>query len=80
NLTIQNINILGSNWYGPFRMDAPANSNSAVIKYENLSYIGPQLTCSYNADVIFAVKLNVQSVEKYTSLDGKSIPTTGTDT
>lgn len=80
NLTIRNINILGSNYYGPFRMDAPPNSNSAFIKYENLSYIGPQLTCSYNADVIFAGKLNVQSVEKYTSLDGKSIPTIGTDT
>ncbi|MCW4655576.1 Ig-like domain-containing protein [Bacillus sp. AS_5] len=80
NLTIQNINILGSNWYGPFRMDAPANSNTAFIRYENLSYIGPQLTCSYNADVIFAGKLNVQSVEKYTSLDGQSIPSTGTDT
>ncbi|HFK1727860.1 MULTISPECIES: pectate lyase-like adhesive domain-containing protein [Bacillus] len=80
NLTIQNINILGSNYYGPFRMDAPKNSNSAFIKYENLSYIGPQLTCSYNADVIFAGKLNIQSVGKYTSLDGQSIPTTGTDT
>ncbi|PEM05463.1 hypothetical protein CN602_03420 [Bacillus cereus] len=80
NLTIQNINILGSNWYGPFRMDAPANSNTAFIRYENMSYIGPQLTCSYNADVIFAGKLNVQSVEKYTSLDGQSIPSTGTDT
>ncbi|EOO65450.1 hypothetical protein IKE_03756 [Bacillus cereus VD196] len=80
NLTIQNINILGSNWYGPFRMDAPANSNTAFIRYENISYIGPQLTCSYNADVIFAGKLNVQSVEKYTSLDGQSIPSTGTDT
>ncbi|HHB1766613.1 TPA: pectate lyase-like adhesive domain-containing protein [Bacillus cereus] len=78
NLTIRNINILGSNYYGPFRMIGV--KDTGTMKYENMSYIGPQLTCSYIADVIFAGKLNIQSVPEYTSLEGQKIATQGTDT
>lgn len=78
NLIIRNIKILGSNYYGPFRMIGI--KDTGTMKYENMSYIGPQLTCSYIADVVFAGKLNIQSVPEYTSLEGQKIVTQGTDT
>ncbi|MCU5461493.1 Ig-like domain-containing protein [Bacillus cereus] len=78
NFTIRNVNILGSNYYGPFRMIGI--KDTGTMRYENMTYKGPQLTCSYIADVTFAGNLNIQSVPEYTSLEGQKIVTQGTDT
>ncbi|HHP1117574.1 pectate lyase-like adhesive domain-containing protein [Bacillus cereus group sp. MYBK163-2] len=78
NFTIRNVNILGSNYYGPFRMIGI--KDTGTMRYENMTYKGPQLTCSYIADVTFSGNLNIQSVPEYTSLEGQKIVTQGTDT
>ncbi|MED0974724.1 Ig-like domain-containing protein [Bacillus paranthracis] len=78
NFVMRNINIFGSNWYGPFRMIGV--KDAGTIKFEDLTYRGPQLTMSSNADVTLAGTLNVQTEPEYTSLDGTKIISQATDT
>ncbi|MEF7556564.1 pectate lyase-like adhesive domain-containing protein [Bacillus thuringiensis] len=70
NLTLKNIKVLGGNYYGPVRMDGEVGAG--VIRYENVTYEGAQLTASYEADVEFTGEINVKIVNTYTSLDGST--------
>lgn len=65
NLTLCNITIYGTNYYGPMMIDGTAGYGK--IRYENVKYYGAQITASYNADLTFAGDIVCEQMTSYTS-------------
>ncbi len=43
-LTIQNLNMVGKNYYGTFHIYEATNTTGVILTYKNVTYTGPQMT------------------------------------
>ncbi|MCF6515387.1 hypothetical protein GSH19_04365 [Lactobacillus sp. S2-2] len=66
---IDNVDMYGQNYYGPFKAagSTKTNNGTGTITYNNISYLGAQLTASYTYDLNFKNKVKNSSVNSYTS-------------
>ena len=71
-ITIDNLDMYGMSYYGPFDFYLDRTGVGSTITYRNINYLGAQLSASYQATVIFEGKNRVTvPLEGYTSHDGK---------
>lgn len=72
-IIIKNMTIYGQNYWGPFRYNGYTQQSSGnaygvgTISYENIKYMGAQLTCSQNYNIVFSGTVRNFSVNQYTS-------------
>ncbi|MBC2159575.1 hypothetical protein HCB21_07340 [Listeria booriae] len=77
NVVVKDISMFGRNYWGPLRLSGTAKKG-AQLTYENVTYTGAQLTCSYEADVNIVGDVINSSVNSYVSpFDGLTYITLG---
>ncbi|WP_207233436.1 pectate lyase-like adhesive domain-containing protein [Holzapfeliella floricola] len=64
-LSIQDITMYGTNYYGPLSMLGSSSNYKTAVNYNNVTYIGNQLTYSPYAGITFSGVNNVQSGQNY---------------
>ncbi|MBQ0138820.1 MAG: WxL domain-containing protein [Kurthia sp.] len=69
-----NMTIYGADYYGPFNFTGTVPSTgSGALVYNDITYVGAQLTASYTWDIEFKGKIDNHSVERHTSpMDGST--------
>lgn len=65
-VVVKDVDMYGRNYWGPIRLSGTAKKG-ATLTYDNISYTGAQLTCSYEADVNIIGKVRNASVNNYIS-------------
>lgn len=82
-LTINDLTMYGSNYWGPFLInirnegDSPATGVTREITYNNVNYTGSKLLWSNSTTVYIKGTVNVNSVAKYSSKFNSNVTTQG---
>ncbi|WP_141706535.1 pectate lyase-like adhesive domain-containing protein, partial [Enterococcus plantarum] len=69
-ITVDNLNMYGGNYYGPFSMTG-TNALGSTVTYRNINYTGSQITASFQAIIRLEGVNNIKSkATTYQSFDG----------
>lgn len=67
-LVINNLTMYGYNYYGPFSVwSDPVSGAVVTLEYNDITYVGTQLTASWDWDIILSGRVENHSVNSYLS-------------